>query len=188
MKTRTLDLASEWGLDIVDITQGMNGYPKGLYKALIGFDTFEDAEVFAEEVKGEVVLLTKRDGHQFWSNNGRQYEALERAKFIDEETEDVYTCSQCYDFESWAKGVIEDMLGEGCDLVDIREVSNTMCDTYDEIYRMVGGEVAIVNRMDYTCRVEDYYATTIHDDDVTTYAIAVVDHETDADINEEEED
>lgn len=188
MKTRTLDLAEEWGLNIVEITQGINGYPKGLYKALMGFDIFEDAECFAEEVNGEVVLLTRRDGHQLWFNRGRQFEALERAKFIDEETEDVYTCSQCGDFVSWAKGEIENMLREGCDLVDIREASDTMCDTFDEIYRMEGGEVAIVNRMDYTCRIEDYYATTIHDDDVTTYAIAVVDHETDEDeTNEEEE-
>ena len=72
MKTRTLDLALEWGLDTAEeVTQGMNGYPSGLYKAISGFESFEDAERFADEVKGEVVLLTKRDGHQFWSNNGR---------------------------------------------------------------------------------------------------------------------
>lgn len=90
MKTRTLDLAYEWGLNIVEVTQGTNGYPKGLYKAIVGFDYFENAEDFAEQVSGEVVLLSRRDGHALYTNNGRVYEGIERAKFIDEDRYEVF--------------------------------------------------------------------------------------------------
>jgi hypothetical protein len=41
---------------------------------------------------------------------------------------------------------------------------------------------------DYSCYIEDEYVTRLHDDDVTTYMIAVVDYETDEDeVNEEDE-
>lgn len=187
MKTRTLDLAEEWGLDIVEITQGVNGYPKGLYKALMGFDTFENAEAFADEVNGEVVLLTKRDGHQLWFNGGRQYEALERAKFIDENEEEMFTSVES--FESWATSEIESMIGMGDNIYDIKNASANFVEICDAIYDMnEESEICIVSKCNYGYEIESRYVTRIHED-VTTYAIAVVDRETDEDeVNEEEED
>lgn len=187
MKTRTENLASEWGLDFVEITEGMNGYPKNHHKALMGFDTFEDAECFAEEVNGEVVLLTRRDGHHFWFNNGRQYEALARAKFIDENEEEMFTSVES--FESWAMSVIESMIGMGDNIYDIKNASTIFCEIGNAIYEMREWEICIVNKGDYDFEIVNSECTRIHDDDVTTYAIAVVDYETDEDeTNEEEED
>ena len=59
MKTKTLDLAEDWGLEIVEVTKGKNGYPEGLYKAIVGFDYFKNAEDFAKQVNGEVVFLSR---------------------------------------------------------------------------------------------------------------------------------
>lgn len=185
MKTRTEELASEWGLDFIEITEGMNGYPKNLYKALIGFDTYEDAESFADEVNGEVVLLTKRDGHQLWFNSGRQYEALERAKFIDENDEIVFENGGS--FEDWAQDEIRQMVEQHCSLVDLKAALIEMCATSFAIYESDATEVAVVNTLNYTCDITPKYTTDIHDNDVTTYAIAVVDHETDEEETKEEE-
>ena len=179
MKTRTEERAYEDGLELVSITQGMNGYPSGLYKAVAGFESFEDAERFADEVKGEVVLLTKRDGHQFWSNNGRQYEPLERAKFIDENDEIVFENGGS--FEDWAQDEIRQMVEQRCSLVDLKAALIEMCATSYAIYESDATEVAVVNTLNYTCDITPKHTTNIHDDDVTTYMIAVVDHETDED-------
>lgn len=188
MKTRTESLANDWGLQFVEITQGMNGYPQGLYKAIEGFDSFEDAESFADEVNGEVVLLSRRDGHQFWKNNGRQYDALERAKFIDENDEEMFTSAES--FESWAMSEIESMIGAGDNIYDIKNASTDFVEICYAIYDMnEEREMCIVQKCDRDYEIVDKYATKIHDDDVTTYMIAVVDHETDEDeTNEEEED
>ena len=187
MKTRTLDLAYEWGLNIVEVTQGVNGYPKGLYKAIAGFDYFEDAENFAEQVNGEVVLLSRRDGHQFWVNHGRQYEPLERAKYLDEDEDIVFTDEG--EFESWCVGEIDHYMDGGVNLCDLRDMLDTMVDTYEEIVQRREDEVVVVDKRDFAAVSLHKYVTRIHDDDVTTYMLAVVDHETDEDeIEEDEED
>lgn len=173
MKEKTLDLAQEWGLDEVTITQGMNGYPEGLYKALIGFDTFDDALGFADHIGGDVVLVTKRDGHLLWVNNGRAYEELDKAKFIDENEDEVFTNGDS--FESWAITEIESMVGMGDNIYDIRNASVGLCNILDEVYEMCNYEMCIVNKSNYDYEIVDRYVTKLHDHDVTTYAIAVID-------------
>ena len=66
-----MEIAYERGLEVVETTQGMNGYPWGLGKAVIGFETFEEAQEVARESGGEVVDLSRRDGWQFWKNTGK---------------------------------------------------------------------------------------------------------------------
>jgi hypothetical protein len=187
MKTRTLELADDWGLDIVEITRGRNGYPEGLYKAVARFDYFENAEDFADKVNGEVVLLSRRDGHQLWTNNGRAYEGIERAKFIDEDRYEVFEDE--LEFEEWCVGEIDHRMDMGFNLFEFRDKIDQMCDTYEEIRTAHRSEITIVDTRNYTYETTDKYVTEIHDEDVTTYMIAVVDYETDEDeTNEEEED
>lgn len=185
MKTRTLDLADDWGLDIVEVTKGKNGYPDGLYKAIVCFDYFENAEDFAKQVNGEVVLLSKRDGHHLWTNKGRAYEGIERAKLIDEDRYKVFENE--LDFEEWCCEEINSQMKGGFNLFDLRDKIDQMCETYEEIRTRGCYEIAIVNTKDYTCETTDKYVCAIHDDDVTTYMIAVVDHETDEDETNEED-
>lgn len=177
MKKRTLDLAEDWGLDIVEVTKGKNGYPEGLYKAIVGFDCFENAEDFAEQVNGEVVLLSRRDGHQLWTNKGRAYEGIESAKFIDEDRYEVFESE--LDFEEWCCEEIDSQMRGGFNLFDLKDKINQMCDTYDDIRTKGRDEIAIVDIKDYTCDTTDKYVCFIYDGDVTRYMIAVIDHETD---------
>ena len=185
MKTRTLALAYEWGLNVVEVTQGMNGYPKGLYKAIAGFDYFENAEDFAEQIDGEVVLLSRRDGHALYANKGRVYEGIERAKFINEDTQEVFDSET--DFEEWCVGEIDHRMDMGFNLFEFRDIIDQMCDTYEDIRTRHHDEIAIVDTRDYSCETTDKYVTVIHDEDVTTYEIAVVDYESDDDDVSEEE-
>lgn len=186
MKTRTLDLAEDWGLEIVEVTKGKNGYPEGLYKAIVGFDYFENAEDFAKQVNGEVVFLSRRDGHQLWTNNGRAYNGIESSIFIDEDRYEVFESD--LEFEEWCCKEIEWQMRDGFNLFDLKDKISQMCDTYDEISTKGRNEIAIVNTKDYSCKISDMYVTSIHDDDdAATYMIAVVDHETDDDETNEED-
>lgn len=183
MREKTLDLACEYDLDIIEVTQGENGYPTGVYKAVTGFDYFEDAQSFANEICGEVVLLSKRDGHQLWSNKGRAYEGIDRSEFINDSIYEVFTDEG--EFEDWCCDEIDSIMQGGFNLFDMKDAIEQMCDTYDEICRKNNSEMVLVDKSDYTCEVVDKETTKIHDNDITTYAIAVIEKELEA---EEEED
>ena len=79
MKTMN-EIASENGLQVIDTTTGLNGYPQCLKKAIIGFENFEQAEKLAEEYHLDIEVFTKRDGWQLWSrDNNSAYDAFERS-------------------------------------------------------------------------------------------------------------
>lgn len=74
------EIASENGLQVIETTTGLNGYPRALKKAIIGFDDFEQAEKLAEEYHLDIEVFTKRDGWQLWSrDNNSAYDAFERS-------------------------------------------------------------------------------------------------------------
>ena len=71
-----IDLAEAFNLQWMEVTQGRNGYPSGLYKAISSdnFDTFEELQNFAKENDLIIVDLHKRDGWDLWENRGTMYQ------------------------------------------------------------------------------------------------------------------
>ena len=61
--------AKDRNLDTVTITSGRNGYPSALRDAVV-FNTQDEAESFAREIGGDVVLLQRRDGWQYYEELG----------------------------------------------------------------------------------------------------------------------
>lgn len=74
------EIAYENGLDLIEITSGMNGYPSNLRKAIIGFKTFDDAQKLADKYDLTVQEFTRRDGWQFWERGGRMWEEYDYAQ------------------------------------------------------------------------------------------------------------
>ena len=60
------EAAAEYNLIIVETTSGMNGYPRHIRKALVGFESFEQAEEIAAETGLCMMELHRRDGWQLW--------------------------------------------------------------------------------------------------------------------------
>ena len=60
------EVAAEYNLDIIETTSGMNGYPRHIRKALVGFESFEQAEEIAAETGLCMMELHRRDGWQLW--------------------------------------------------------------------------------------------------------------------------
>lgn len=56
----------------VEVTQGSNGYPKGIYKAYISDSIAELQEVQRNE-GGEIIILKKRDGWHLYQSEGRTF-------------------------------------------------------------------------------------------------------------------
>lgn len=82
------DIAQENGLQVVEITEGANGFPKNLTKAVTGFDSFEEAEKLAQETGTEVVELTKMLGWDLWTNEGTRFSPL---RLSEDEYFDTYS-------------------------------------------------------------------------------------------------
>lgn len=68
------NIAYEHGLELIETTSEASGYPRNLKKAIIGFDTFEEAQELADRYGLTVREFTKRDGWQLWVRGGRMWE------------------------------------------------------------------------------------------------------------------
>lgn len=64
------NIAEENGLEVITTTSNGNGYPQRLQRAIVGFDTFEDAEKLANENGLSIEIFTKRDGWCLWYRTG----------------------------------------------------------------------------------------------------------------------
>lgn len=58
MTTTIEEIASENGLELIETTAERSGYPRGLQKAIIGFDTFDEAEKLAKEYGLDIEIFT----------------------------------------------------------------------------------------------------------------------------------
>lgn len=71
------NIAYEKGLEYIETTTGMNGYPQHLRGAIIGFETFEEAEEVAQEHGLRITTFFKRDGWKLYQRErGTTYRAL----------------------------------------------------------------------------------------------------------------
>lgn len=71
MKTtfNIFDVADEYLLDVIETTPNGNGYPENIHKALVGFDSFEDAQDVANKYGLRITTFTKRQGNRLWTRN-----------------------------------------------------------------------------------------------------------------------
>lgn len=133
MTTTTLDLVNEKGLDIIEITKGLNGYPKNISKGVIGFDNFEDATQFANSINGEVVLLSRKDGRHFYTNNGWVDKPIHYTKLIDDSIIDF---SDINDFKEYILNVLKENFNtfDDCEefISNVNSI-NDFIDNYDYV-------------------------------------------------------
>lgn len=133
-------------LQQVEVTQGSNGYPEGIYNAYKSDSIKELQEVQANE-GGELVILKKRDGWHFFQNEGNTY----YDSFIDapQHEQDFYLVANADNVEEEAfKFIVGDYDGIGeylaeChpdikDFDDIKEIIEKIEDQVNDIITEVG--------------------------------------------------
>jgi hypothetical protein len=68
-----LNIAQENGLDYVETTIGLNGYPKQIKGAIIGFNDFEQFNDLRRQYNLSSVYLTRRCGNHLWNRGNEEY-------------------------------------------------------------------------------------------------------------------
>ena len=63
-------IAYQNGLELIETTSERNGYPSHLEYAIIGFDSFEQAEKIAKDNGLAIQIFEKRDGWQLYYRTG----------------------------------------------------------------------------------------------------------------------
>lgn len=65
-------IAYENGLELIETTSERNGYPANLKYAIIGFNSFEEAEKIAKDNNLSIEIFTKNDGWQLYYRTGNR--------------------------------------------------------------------------------------------------------------------
>lgn len=92
-----IDHACMYCYNYVTTTSSRNGYPSNRLYAIVGtssngyFDNFSEAEEIANEVDGEIIIISQRYGWDLWTRGRTTFEPLEgNAMFINDEENSVY--------------------------------------------------------------------------------------------------
>lgn len=165
------EIASENGLQLIETTVNMTGYPEALQKAIIGFDTFEQAEELAKENGLSIEAFKQHDGWDLWYRTGCQMgEAFLRSA---EDFGDDYRGYTKEDLEDFYLNEVQPMVSDFEDFDSLRSFLNMEEKIKDEIEEAEDDEIVI------TCCGE-YYDTIkerpmAYHLDAHSYAIGLID-------------
>lgn len=172
-REKCYDLAEQLGLDIVSVTSASNGYPQNVQLALIGFDTFEQAEDVANANGLTIVRLYKRDGWKLWAEQGAAWGPIKLG------AED-YGCDYMSFDSSWDNDDLTDDLRGVIDGIEELDDIFTIVDFYkkikEELYCISDDEQVIARMYDAdTIEVIKKEVMSWHDDaNSSTTAIALI--------------
>jgi len=168
-----LELANEFTL--IETTSEANGYPRNLRKAIIGFETFEQAKELAEKHNLSVEMFERRDGWDLWARRGHILNAFDMASIYIEEGYDFY---KNISFEDFCER--EDVLGTLKACADFYEMSawlESYKNIFEEIEDLKEGEILIKDNYSNTFVSKEY--TMAYSYDSHQYAIGLIDYNED---------
>lgn len=183
MKTSTESLAQQLGCELVN-TRSTQGHPNGTHFSITGFFDYEEAKTFADHVNGEVVLLHKAPGENIYTNKGCVTEGIDILSMYNDNN-DVKVYTSVSDFEKDALADIASRIQEGTDLLLVSMLSQRMTDTFYELCDELGDDetFAVVNRCNWNVeKILSTHVTHLDKIDGSRLVIAVIDNETDDDI------
>lgn len=165
------EIASENGLQVIETTSSITGYPEGLQKAIIGFDTFEEAEVLAKENGLSIEAFKKHDGWNLWYRTGCQmWEAFLRSA---EDFGDDYRGYTKEDLEDFYLNEVQPMVSEFEDLDSLRCFLDLMGKIKDEIEDAEDDELVIACCGEYYATIKARTMSYCYD--AHSYAIGLID-------------
>lgn len=141
------EIASENELQVISTTTAMDGYPRLIRKAIIGFDSYEQAEKLAEEYHLDIETFTKHDGWQLWYRGGNcaHEEFIRSASDYGENYQQFDADMSQADFlqQVGAAAYISELAGGEDGLDKIEEYANNLRNLYTEIEIAAGDELVI---------------------------------------------
>lgn len=171
------EIASENGLQVIDTTASRTGYPEALQKAIIGFDTFEQAEELAKENGLSIEAFKKSNGWDLWYRTGCQM----GTSFLRsaDDCGDDYRGYTKEDLEDFYLNEVQPMVSDFEDFDSLRCFLDKMEKIKDEIVDAEDDELVLSCCGEYyatiKARVMSYYY------DAHSYAIGLIDRNCDID-------
>lgn len=135
------DIAYENGLELIETTSAWNGYPQGLKKAIIGFDSFEQADELAKKNGLSIEIFTKRDGWNLWYRTGNK--ALSPFERSAEECGDDYREFSNEDLEEFYENEVQPSVSDFADFASLRSFLDNKEKIYDKIEEADDDELVI---------------------------------------------
>ena len=108
-------IADDYDLECAEITEGMNGYPRGLRGCVLLNDkeaTFESMERMAELYGVEIVSLRRKDGWQLWESQGHAYELYDFQNFLDSHDDNALTFGSFKEYADFLRETASDEMVE----------------------------------------------------------------------------
>lgn len=175
------EIASENGLQVINTTTGLNGYPQSLKEAIIGFDDFEQAEKLAEEYNLDIEIFTKRDGWQFWNRDANSaYDAFERSASDYGENFQQFEAQISQDEflqQVGASSFIDELADEEDGLDRIEEYTRDLRELYNAIASASDDEIVIADGDVYVETIKE--KTMQYSYDTKNYVIGLIDNNED---------
>ena len=166
-------IAEENGLEVITTTSARNGYPQRLQRAIVGFDTFEDAEKLALEKDLSIEIFTKRDGWNLWYRTG--HHAL--APFERDGTEygDEYRQYTKEDLEGFYQNEVQPSVCAFDDFESLRCFLNIMEEIRDRIEDADDDEIILATFGGYYDTIKKTTMSYVYD--THHFAIGLIDRE-----------
>lgn len=165
------DLAYEFGYEYIETTSERNGYPSNLKPAIVGSESFEEAEAFADANNLELNLFHRKHGWQLWvRDNHVAYHPINvRALYEGSCNVETYDVSDCEDYyDDHVRGALN-----AFDCIDaVEEFLKDQCEIMDELSIIDESEFILVTDGKYVNTLQCYAMSAEYD--TTEYVIGAI--------------
>ena len=169
MTTDFFAIAEIENLQVIETTSAINGYPQDLKNALIGFDTFEDAERLANRYGLSVEIFTKRDGWQLYYRTGnRAYAPIEVSA---EDYGDDYRSFESSDYEDFYINEVQERVSEFKSFDEVEQYLEAKKKIYEAIEDLEDDEMVITCRGEYCETVKRFVMSRYYDTKTTVIGV-----------------
>lgn len=173
MKQPTQDrfdvVAQEYDLQKVETTFSRNSYPSHLKIALIGLDSYEQAESIAKEYDMQIELLYKKDGWNFWSRRGEALSPLHNG--AEDYGDDYSQFSSMTEREFMTMEVNPLLENEFDSIDDLEEFVGDKRELFEEIEALEKGEIVIAHLGKYVETIDEISMSFSHDSQFWTIGL-----------------
>lgn len=169
------ELAESYDLQYVETTSEGNGYPSNIKGAIIGFETFEQAQELAEENDLEVVMFTKKDGWQLWTRGNTTHGpmTISASDYGDDFSEFSNSISEFEFIKDEVMPFFDPDNGEVSSFESIEKIISEKKEVWEEIEVLGDNEIVITHLGQYFETVEEKTMHFTHD--TNNWAIGVQD-------------
>lgn len=165
------NLAEEKGYQYVELTTGVNGYPRNLHPVIVDFTSYADAFDFAHENGGEVIWIRKKNGWQLWESHGLALDDIDLAEVYAEDS--IFYRNRPEDYES-EKDFLDEIsyLFEDCKtFAEYREILDEYEQLWEDLQELDADEILIHSTPKYNEKLKRYVSE--YEYDSSLYKIAV---------------